>query len=317
MSAAKPPSPTPKRRVTVDGSADDRREQRTLGVVLRAATGPVPTMTAAWLAAFVLSAIQSPAYAVLIGLGFIGAFVAGLVGIGGAVLMIPLLLYVPPLFGVPALAIHTVSGLTMVQVPAAGLAGLLGHLHRGSLDGRLVLVLGGGMAAGSLVGALLSGVMPPQVLAGTFAALALVAAVLMFLPRKSLPDAAASATALNVPIAVGSGFVVGLIVGTVGAGGGFVLVPVMALVLRVPLRSAVSASLAIVALSGLMGMVGKGVTGQIDWLMALALVTGALPGARLGAVVSRGMAVTALSFVLGVVITLAAVRIGWDILLGR
>lgn len=319
MSSAHPPGDTPAKRRTPAGigPAARRWEQHTLGVVLRAATGPIPTMTAAWLAAFVLSAIQSPSYAVLIGLGFVGAFVAGLVGIGGAVLMIPLLLYVPPLFRMPALPIHTVAGITMVQVPAAGLAGLLGHLHRGSLDGRLVLVLGGGMATGSLMGALLSGLMPAPVLAGTFAVLALAAAVLMFLPRTTLPDAEESATKLNAPVAVGLGFAVGLVVGMVGAGGGFVLVPVMALALRVPLRSAVSASLAIVALSGVMGMLGKAVTGQVDWLMALALVTGALPGARLGAVVSRRTPVTALSFLLGAVIALSAVRVGWDVLAGR
>jgi hypothetical protein len=285
--------------------------------VLRAATGPVPTITAAWLAAFVHSVVQSPVHAMLIGLGFVGAFVAGLVGIGGAVLMIPMLLYVPPLFGMAALPIHTVAGITMVQVPAAGLAGLLGHLHRAPLDARLVLTLGGGMAGGSLAGAVLSHIMPPQVLSGAFAALALVAAGLMFLPRKLLPDATSRNEPLNVPVAVASGFGVGLLVGLVGAGGGFVLVPVMALVLRVPLRQAVSASLAIVALSGLAGMLGKGITGQIDWLMALALVTGALPGARLGAVVSRRTPVTALSLVLAAVIALTAVRIGWDAFGGR
>ena len=52
-------------------------------------------------------------------LGFAGAFVAGLLGAGGAFVMIPLLLYVPPLLGVGQLDIKEVAGVTMAQVLVA------------------------------------------------------------------------------------------------------------------------------------------------------------------------------------------------------
>src|SRR5262249_10393084 len=54
--------------------------------------------------------------ATLLGLGLGGAFLAGLLGVGGAIIMIPLLLYVPPFFDVGKLSVKAVAGVTMVQV---------------------------------------------------------------------------------------------------------------------------------------------------------------------------------------------------------
>lgn len=282
---------------------------------LLAATGPVPTMTAAWLAAFLLSFFESHVHAVLIGLGFIGALVAGLVGVGGAIIMIPLLLYVPPLVGLPAFGIHTVSGATMVQVAAAGLSGTLGHIHQHGIQPRLIVTLGGGMAAGSLLGALASSHVSARALAAVFASLALFAATVMFLPRSPAADERTpTPVRVSARLALGGGACVGFFVGMVGAGGGFLLVPLMLYVLRLPLRAAVGTSLGIVTVSAIAGSLGKAFTAQVDWFMALALVTGALPGARLGATISQRVRTETLSLILGILISLVAVLMWWEIL---
>ena len=254
-------------------------------------------------------------FALLIALGFVGAFIAGLVGVGGAVVMIPLLLYVPPLFGQPALDMHTVAGITMVQVAAAGVAGLLGHAKHQRIDRRLVVVLGGAMVVGSAAGAAASGVISGDVLRAVFATLALVAAIVMFLPRQER-DAGSDQgdPPLNRWLALGSGMAIGTLVGMVGAGGGFLLVPLMLYVLRIPLRTAVGASLGIVALSGIAGSLGKAATDQVNWPLAGALVVGALPGALLGAAVSRRARTATLAYILGVLIALAAIKMWWEIL---
>ncbi|HWP36692.1 MAG TPA: sulfite exporter TauE/SafE family protein [Gemmatimonadales bacterium] len=288
-----------------------------LATALRAASGPVPTLAAAWLAAFLLALYHAKSDALLMALGFAGAVVAGMVGVGGAIVMIPLLLYVPPLLGQPALDIHTVSGITMAQVAAAGLAGLLGHVHHRPLRGNLIPTLGGGMMAGSLTGAALSSLVSGRALTAVFAALALAAAVLMLATRRGerwLADPVEDPANINPYLAVGGSTVVGLLAGMIGAGGGFLLVPLMIYVLRVPLRSAISASLGIVVMSAVAGMVGKAATGQIEWLPAIALVVGALPGARLGASVSRRMHTEALSLVLAILIGLVAAKMWWEIL---
>src|SRR5262245_52334761 len=89
-------------------------------------------------------------------LGQAGTFVAGLLGVGGAIVMIPLLLYVPPLLHVGGLDVKSVTGVTMVQVFVAAVSGVIAHRRARALHGRLTWVGGVAMAAASLTGALAS-----------------------------------------------------------------------------------------------------------------------------------------------------------------
>ncbi len=88
----------------------------------------------------------------LIALGFVGAFVSGLVGVGGATVMIPLLYYVPPLLAVGSLDIKQVAGITMTQVLVASLLGAWTHGRGALLHRKLALVGGTAMALGALIG---------------------------------------------------------------------------------------------------------------------------------------------------------------------
>ena len=86
--------------------------------------------------------------------------------------------------------------------------------------------------------------------------------------------------------------------------------------LRIPVRVTVGTSLAVVAASAAAGLLGKVATDQVDWVLALALVLGALPGARAGSFVSRRTSTDRLVAVLGVAIALVAVRVWLDVLTG-
>lgn len=267
-------------------------------------THPWLPLVVAWAAAVPLLAHQDPLGGLLVALGFGGAFLSGLVGVGGAIVMIPLLLYVPPAIGLDELGIRTVAGVTIVQVSAAALAGLGGHVA--GIDRRLFASVGLSMIGASFLGGLASAFVVPAVLEAVFATLALLAAVMMLaFRRRTVPEDAGPGFA--IPLAVAIGAAVGLLAGLVGAGGAFILIPLMLYVLHVPLRVVVGTSLAIVAASALSGLAGKAVTGQVDWLLALALVVGALPGGRLGSFVSRRTSVVGLATILGVVIALVAV----------
>ncbi|MCL6641334.1 MAG: DUF917 family protein, partial [Candidatus Rokubacteria bacterium] len=120
--------------------------------------------------------------ATLFGLGLAGAFLAGLLGVGGAIIMIPLLLYVPPLLDVGRLSVKAVSGVTMAQVLVAAVSGMLAHRRHKAVDGPLALVGGLAMAAGSLAGAAGSYWLPDRWLLVVFAAMVTAAAALMLVP---------------------------------------------------------------------------------------------------------------------------------------
>ncbi|MEE9229554.1 MAG: sulfite exporter TauE/SafE family protein, partial [Acidobacteriota bacterium] len=155
--------------------------------LVEAPAGLAAAIVAVWLAAALLAIHQSPSYAVLISLGFTGAFVAGLVGVGGAILMIPLLLYVAPLFGIDRLPFHTVAGVEMIQVATAGIVGALAHRREGKVNGALVATIGPGMVVAALVGAIVSRFVSAGLLTVVFASLALVAGLVMLDSRRRLP----------------------------------------------------------------------------------------------------------------------------------
>ncbi len=253
----------------------------------------------------------------LLVLGFCGAFVAGLLGAGGAFLMIPLLLYVPPLLDVGRLDVKAVAGVTMAQVLAAAATGMLVHRRHGAVNARLVWVGGAAMAVGSFVGALASKLVSDRTLLAVFALMVTVAAALVFVGagKDAARDGEAAVRFSRLRAAVVAG-VVGLAAGLVGAGGGFLLVPLFLVVVGVPIRVTIGSSLAIMAVAAAAGFLGKLVTAQIPLAPTLAVVAGAIPGAQLGAAVSRRMPPLGLRVALFVLVVLTAVRV-WADVLGR
>jgi uncharacterized membrane protein YfcA len=254
-------------------------------------------------------------WAVLAALGFVGAFVSGLLGLGGAIVTIPLLLYVPPLVGVGVLDIKTVSGITMVQVLAGSTTGLLAHYRHGTVHGWLAVVSGSAMAAGTFAGAVGSRYVHGDALLGVFAVLVTGAAALMLVPTPSVdPEMLAGEVRFNPRLAASIGVGVGIIAGMVGAGGAFLLVPLMLAVVRVPLRVALGTSLASAAIGAVAGFLGKLVTAQIVFALALPVVAGALLGSPLGASTSRRASPRALRVALFAALGITAARVWYDLL---
>jgi uncharacterized membrane protein YfcA len=261
--------------------------------------------------------VSLPFAAVLIGLGAVGAFVSGLIGVGGAIVMIPLLLYGPPLLGVGALDMRSVAAITMVQVFVASVSGMIAHGRHRAVNRRLALVGGAAMAAGSLAGAIASRYVSEQWLLAVFAVMVTIAFALMFVPEPA-PDVGESAAEKEYRpalTAVTAG-AVGVAAGFVGAGGAFLLVPLLLVVVGVPIRVTIGSSLAITAAAATAGVVGKALTGQIPMAPAMVVAAGALPGAQLGAVTSRRLSGVALKRALLAVIVLTGVKVWWHLLVG-
>jgi uncharacterized protein len=252
---------------------------------------------------------------ILFVLGVIGAFVSGLTGVGGAIVMIPLLLYVPPLLGVGELDVKAVAAITMVQVFVAAASGVVAHGRHRAVNRRLAAAGGLAMAAGSLAGAVASGWMRDSWLIFVFALMVTTAFALMFVPPPP-PDVTATGEereySRSLTASIGGG--VGLAAGAVGAGGAFLLMPLLLVVVGVPIRVSIGSSLAITALAATAGVLGKLVTGQVPLVPALVVALGAVPGAQLGALASRRLAGPALKGILFVVIVITGVRVWWHVL---
>ncbi len=239
----------------------------------------------------------------LLALGVVGGFLAGLLGVGGGMLMVPFLTVILQNRGVETgLAVKMAIATSMATIVFTSLASLRAHHGRGAvrwdlLRGLAPGVVIGGLAAGAGVFAVLRG----QGLALFFAVFVGFSALQMLRDRKPKP----SRQMPGVAGQLGVGAVVGLLSGLLGAGGAFLSVPFMVWC-NVPMRQAVGTSAALgfpIALANSTGYVIGGwslpaaLPGAFGYLYlpAVAIIAAAsVTMAPLGARVAHGTDVTKL-----------------------
>lgn len=247
-------------------------------------------------------------------IGFIGSFLSGMVGIGGSVINYPMLLYIPPLVGVMALSAHEVSGIGAIQVLCSTLGGVLAYRKSGFLHRSLILYMGSSILAGSLLGSYLSHFMPEKGMNVVYGLLAIVAVILMLIPKRGqLADVEEEVT-FHKGLATGIAFMIGSVSGVLGAGGAFILVPVMLSILKIPVRMTIASSLAITFLSAIGASTGKILTGQVMLIPAVVLMVASLIAAPIGAKVGQKINAVYLQWLLAVMITATAIKIWLDLL---
>ncbi|MEK4080652.1 sulfite exporter TauE/SafE family protein [Solibacillus sp. FSL K6-1781] len=251
--------------------------------------------------------------AVIFGLGFIGSFLSGMLGVGGSIIKYPLLLYIPPMFGLVAFTAHEVSGISAVQVLFASLAGVWAYRKSGLLNRELIIYMGVAILIGSFIGSYGSGFLSEDAVNIVYGLLAAIAAVMMFIPKKTVENT--TEITFNKVLASSLALIVGIGSGIVGAAGGFLLVPIMLTVLKIPTRITIATSLAITFISSIGGSVGKVMTGQVDYWPAFIMIIASIIAAPLGAKVGQKMNVKMLQWLLAIMIGATAIKIWIDILL--
>ena len=117
-------------------------------------------------------------------IGVFGGFISGLVGVGGAIIIYPAILLLPPLFGAPAYSAYIASGLTSSQVFFSTLSGSLKARKKTEFSPQLVLYMGGGMIIGSMLGAFLANLFDATFVNTVYIIIALLALTLMFIKVK-------------------------------------------------------------------------------------------------------------------------------------
>lgn len=248
-------------------------------------------------------------------IGFIGSFLSGMLGVGGAIINYPMLLYIPPLVGLTALSAHEVSGVVAVQVFFATLTGIFAYRKGGHLNKGLIIYMGASILTGSVLGGFGSQWLSNSMVNLVYGLLAIIAAVLMFIPRKGV-EQTDQELAYNKFLAIGLTFLVGLSAGIVGAGGAFLLVPIMLTALKIPMRVTIATSLAVTFISSIGSTGGKLFAHQILFLPALVVVIASIISAPIGAKVGQKMNAKVLRYILAGLIVITAIKVWSGILLG-
>lgn len=239
--------------------------------------------------------------AVIAAISAVVSFAASMLGLGGAVLLIPAYLYLPQAFGADPLPVPLVTGMTSIQVLTTSLLSVALHHRKGVVERRIVLAMGIPIVISSFLGALGSARVEPHAIVIVFSLMAILGAALL-VARREEPEHYSARTDFR-PLPAGLiAFGVGAFGGIVGAPGAFLLSPLMMTVLRIPTRITIGSTLGIVLMAALSTSAGKLLAGHVRWDLAAAAVAGAIPGAVAGASLSHRLRVGTLRAILAVLI---------------
>ncbi|HEY5946754.1 MAG TPA: sulfite exporter TauE/SafE family protein [Kofleriaceae bacterium] len=206
--------------------------------------------------------------AVLIGISL------GMLGGGGSILSVPILTYVADMAPNAAIA----SSLFIVGVTSA--AGAISHARAGRVRWRTGILFGTAGMVGAFVGGRLSAYIPGRALMIAFGIMMAATAVAMLRKRRTLqPPRVGDLPIRKVLI---QGLAVGIVTGTIGAGGGFVVVPALVLLGGLGMEIAVGTSLIVIAMNSFAGLAGHLGNVDLDWPVTLAVTGAAVLGSLLG-----------------------------------
>lgn len=217
-------------------------------------------------------------------LGYFGALiigvVLGLIGGGGSILTVPVLVYL--------LAINpvTATAYSLFVVGASALVGAFKNMQKKLVDFRTAIVFSipafiavyvtrkymvpaipeslfsiGGFEITKNIGIML------------FFAIIMILASVSMIRENGKKKADAEKISYNYPLIIIEGIVVGVLTGIVGAGGGFLIIPALVLLAKLPMKKAVATSLLIIAIKSLIGFIGDVQNMNIDWIF-LAIFSG-------------------------------------------
>lgn len=254
-----------------------------------------------------------PAY---LAIGAAVGFLAGLLGIGGGAVMVPMLVLVFTAQGLPGEHIlHIALGTAMATIMFTSVSSMRAHHSHGAVDWRIARALAPGILTGSFCAALLAGFIPTRPLAVIFTALVFYAAtqILFDLRPKSTRELPGTAGLFS------AGALIGGASSLLAAGGAFLCIPFLAWC-SVPLRRAIGTAAAVglpIALAGAAGYVVQGLLAEglppaslgYVYLPALIFVAGAsMLAAPWGARVAHRLPVRRLRIVLAVLLYAVAAR---------
>lgn len=235
----------------------------------------------------------------------IGYFLAALVGIslgliggGGSILMVPVLVYIFTLSPVMA------TSYSLFVVGSASLVGAVNNSRKGLVSIKTALLFG--LTSVTTVFLTRKLIMPviPDVLFNIgdiqikqsmaimvlFAILMLMASVAMIKGSKEPVHVDKATTSGDTAKLLLYGILVGLATGFLGAGGGFLIIPALVLILKMPMKKAVGTSLLIIALNSLIGFTGDWGHINIDWQFLIIITAIAVAGIFMGGALAKKIA---------------------------
>jgi len=258
----------------------------------------------------------------LVGLGFLAGSYGTLVGIGGAVVLTPVLLFLYPQAQPEAL-----TSITMGIVFLNALSGTSAYARQRRIDYRNGIIFALATIPGTIFGVWTVHYLPQRVFEVIFGGMLLIFSTIIWLrPKTGSNPTAASAASANVitdrggekfvyscnrPLGVTLSLCVGFIAGLLGIGGGIIHVPMLIYILGFPAHIATATSHFILVFTGLTGTLTHAASGTYagSWQILLWIALGVIPGAQVGAWLSPKVRGLILIRLLALALVMAGLRL--------
>lgn len=225
---------------------------------------------------------------------FIG-ITLGLIGGGGSILTVPVLVY---LFQIDAV-LATAYSLFIVGITSV--FGSFSYFTKGLINIRTAIVFGvPSIIAVYLTRAYIVPSIPNEIFSTgdfvvtksilfmlLFAVLMIFASYSMLKKEKRVSEETQQKQQFNYPLILVEGTLVGILTGLVGAGGGFLIIPALAILSKLPMKEAVGTSLVIIAAKSLIGFIGESGESLIDWIFLSKVTAFAIVGIFIGMALSK------------------------------
>jgi uncharacterized membrane protein YfcA len=230
--------------------------------------------------------------------GFVSAILIGvslgLIGGGGSILTVPVLVY---LIGTDPV---TATAYSLFIVGVASAVGSVNYFKKGLVNVKTATIFGlPAIIAVYTTRKMIVPEIPNELFTGgsfvfdknmgvmvLFAALMIAASISMIRGRKD-PGEDSQVQKFNYPLILIEGLIVGTLTGLVGAGGGFLIIPALVVMSKLPMKQAVGTSLVIIAAKSLIGFLGDVANREIDWTFLIAFTAVAVAGIFVGSALSN------------------------------
>ncbi|MFC7322184.1 sulfite exporter TauE/SafE family protein [Halobacillus campisalis] len=260
-------------------------------------------------------------------IGFISAFIGSVAGLGGGVILVPILLFLADhLESFHWATPQTIVGVSLVVMVFTGLSSALSYLKHNRVDLKLGFILMLGSIPGGIAGSWLNQFFQTDLFALLFGAVMIGVSLVFFLPRKE-PEAEGETGGFSrkkvidgqtfqysfpLTLSILFAFGVGILSGLLGIGGGSLIVPALILMFQIPPHIATATSMFIIFFSSITSSATHVFLGHVDWINTLLFIPGAYLGGTAGAMLNRKLNSNAVEWFLRVLLILIGIRLIWQ-----
>lgn len=255
---------------------------------------------------------MSPAFIIIGTLAIlVVSIVFSMVGQGGGVLYVPILVAL-------GVGVHDAATTSLFVIVATSLSAAIIYRRRRTVDWKLALIIEPPTIALAFVGGLMANRIDASALKIIFAAVLVVASMLMLRPVKEHPEGNSGGWGhwrremgenkyiVRLPGLMPVTAIAGFVAGMIGVSGGIFKLPAMVLIGRVPTRIAIGTSSLMVATTAVSGLAGHITGGSFNVLLALPLAVAAFIGGRLGSSLSSRFKAPALKNIFAVILLISS-----------